>query len=260
MSVKIDTFYVTPATAKKWLEESNTKNRPICRAQVDRLVRFMKDGAWHFDGAPIRFDKFGNLLDGQHRLTACVEADFPFAAVVIKGLEPESFFFMDQNRPRSASDNLSIIGKTNTAHLAAAGSWVLRYKTKKGQLSPRAEKMDVVDFCSRTPKLESCVAWAAHKRGLMSKSLMAALLFIFREIDDDQGLDFMAQITTGANLAEGSPALTFRNRVIAETSGRKRVDYTVVFAFAIYAWNSWRKGRQLKILRWNDGDDFPTAI
>lgn len=260
MSVKIDTVYVTPSMAKKWIEENNTKNRPINRAQVDRLVNFMKDGAWHFDGAPIRFDKFGNLLDGQHRLTACIEADYPFTAVVVRGLEPESFFFMDQNKPRTASDNLSILGKTSTTLLAAAGNWVLRYKTKKGQLNRRVEKMDVVDFCAQTPKLETCAAWVCGKKVFMSKSLLAAMYFIFREIDDDQALDFMNQIVTGANLAEGSPALTFRNRVIAESTGRKTPDYTSIFAYSIYAWNAWRKGKQLKVLRWNEGDDFPTAI
>lgn len=260
MSVKIETVYVTPSMAKKWIEENNTKNRPLSRAQVDRLVRFMKDGAWHFDGAPIRFDKFGNLLDGQHRLTACVEADFPFAAVVIKGLEPESFFFMDQNKPRSASDNLAILGKSCTTDFAAAGKWVLRYKTKKGQLNSYVEKMDVVEFCAQTPKLDACVSWASSKKGLMPSSLVATLLYIFREINDEQAFDFMTQIITGANLSEGSPALTFRNRVIAENAGRRRANLTAVFAYAVYAWNAWRKGKQLKYLRWDEGSDFPTAI
>jgi len=261
MSRKIEVSTIPPEMARQWLNENYSLNRPINPRQVERLVRFMKEGNWTFDGAPIRFDKHGNLLDGQHRLTACIEADFPFQSVIIRGLEPESFFFMDQGTTRTASNNLAILGKSNTNHLAATGSWVLRYKKKKGQLQHLIERMDVVEFASNAPKLEECVAWASrHKFGPISTSLCAAILFVFREIDDAKAFEFMGDVAMGANLAKGSPALSFRNRIIAETSGRRQLAPSVTFAFAVVAWNAFRKGRALSKLHWREDEDFPTAI
>ncbi|MBK9316921.1 MAG: hypothetical protein IPM55_22145 [Acidobacteria bacterium] len=250
---------VTPDIARDWLA-ANTNNRPMCKAHVERLSNFMKRGQWKFDGSPIRFAANGALLDGQHRLMACIESGVSFRAAVIRGLDLEAFEFMDQGRIRSASDNLSVAGKVNTTLLAAAGSWVLRYKQKRGQLAPRIERTDVVSFCLKAPLLEECVAWAAHKRLSIPASLAAAAMFVFREIDNEAGYDFLCKIHTGAGLSDGDPALTFRNRMIAETAGRKLLDNQVAFAFAIFAWNAHRKSSPLKLLRWAVGSDFPTAI
>lgn len=250
---------VTPDIARDWLA-ANTSNRPICKAHVERLSNFMKRGQWKFDGSPIRFAANGVLLDGQHRLMACIESGVSFVCAVVRGLDLEAFEFMDQGRIRSASDNLAVAGKANTTLLAASGSWALRYKQKKGQLAPRIERTDVVAFCLENPLLEECVAWAANKKLSIPASLAAAAMFVFREIDNDAGCDFMSKIHTGAGLSDGDPALTFRNRMIAETAGRKLLDNTVAFAFAVFAWNAHRKSQNLKILRWAVGAEFPTAI
>jgi hypothetical protein len=34
----------------------------------------MTNGEWVFDGTPISFDKYGNLLNGQHRLSSVIKS------------------------------------------------------------------------------------------------------------------------------------------------------------------------------------------
>ena len=55
----------------------NERNRPIKKDHVAMLVRSIKAGRWRLNGDPIVIDGNGYLMDGQHRLTAFKEADYP---------------------------------------------------------------------------------------------------------------------------------------------------------------------------------------
>jgi hypothetical protein len=68
---------VTPELAKQWLE-ANTHNRPLSEELVIAYMVDMLDGRWQYNGDAIRFDHTGRLIDGQHRLHACIEAGVPF--------------------------------------------------------------------------------------------------------------------------------------------------------------------------------------
>ncbi|NUN01320.1 MAG: hypothetical protein HUU41_09415 [Bryobacteraceae bacterium] len=59
---------ITPELARQWLER-NVRNRPISENTVIAYGLDMLEGRWQYDGAPIRFDTDGNLIDGQHRLS-----------------------------------------------------------------------------------------------------------------------------------------------------------------------------------------------
>ena len=55
---------VTPAQAKVWLEECNTKNRRMNLGHVKRIVTLIQKGQWLFNGDTICFDKNNVLVDG----------------------------------------------------------------------------------------------------------------------------------------------------------------------------------------------------
>ena len=76
-----DTKVITPDMAKEWLEK-NVKNRRLNMFRVDVLVKDMKDGKFTLSPSPICFDHDGYLIDGQHRLSACVLANVPIVSVV----------------------------------------------------------------------------------------------------------------------------------------------------------------------------------
>ena len=84
------------------------------------------------------------------------------------------------------------------------------------------------------------------------------LLYIFREINDEQTFDFMTQIITGQIFPRVARFDLPKSRSLQKMRGGEQI--TAVFAYAVYAWNAWRKGKQLKYLRWDEGSDFPTAI
>lgn len=100
---------VTPALAKRWLE-SNTINRPLRRSVVDGHIAAYMRGEHRLTHQGIAFADTGELLDGQHRLTAIAEMPSHFIAeiMVTTGLPASSFEALDQGLKRSHSDVLRV--------------------------------------------------------------------------------------------------------------------------------------------------------
>ncbi len=117
--IKIERIVITPDIAAAWLEK-NVKNRKLQRHITTKYARDMKTGAWQGNGDAIRFDLDHNLLDGQHRLKACVEADVPFETFVVYGLPPETQDVMDIGKGRGAGDMFTLMGLHNVSTLTAA--------------------------------------------------------------------------------------------------------------------------------------------
>lgn len=62
---------VTPMKAARWLKR-NIANRRVSPKVVRNYAGDMSRGEWLLNGEAIKFDRDGNLLDGQHRLGAIV--------------------------------------------------------------------------------------------------------------------------------------------------------------------------------------------
>ena len=121
---------ITPAMAAHWLENGNTRNRPISDAVVSRYARDMKAGRWQLSHQGLAFDAHGVLLDGQQRLWAVVEADVPVEMYVWFNLSADTLMIIDGGRSRSLVDHLRLgggLGSVNKDQLS-----VMRYMLGHG--------------------------------------------------------------------------------------------------------------------------------
>ena len=84
---------ITPEKAKAWLEINKGRLRLAHHNQthVDRLVKEMTSGNWRWTVHSIKLAKDGTLLDGMHRLLACIEADKPLWVFVIRDVDETVF-------------------------------------------------------------------------------------------------------------------------------------------------------------------------
>jgi hypothetical protein len=73
--IRTEVVTVSPAIAEAWLKKNHPSNRAISRARVECIVSDILSGAWRLTHQGIAFDGEGWLIDGQHRLTAIVEAE-----------------------------------------------------------------------------------------------------------------------------------------------------------------------------------------
>lgn len=153
---------VTPELAKAWLEK-NTINRPLRRTVVDGIRQAYERGEHRFTHQGIAFAKTGELLDGQHRLTAISQMPKGFTAqiMVTTGLPAATFEAIDQGLKRSHSDVLRI----DQGHAALARTLAVIFNTSRAGITSqylipfvegtRTPYATLVDFCPKHQKLWS---------------------------------------------------------------------------------------------------------
>lgn len=98
---------VTPELAEEWFSGMAT-NRRLSESNLSAIVQAMKDGYWHNDGTPIRFNTEGRMIDGQHRCMAISIVGKPQTFFVIRGVENDAMVTLDTGKSRSRSDVLQI--------------------------------------------------------------------------------------------------------------------------------------------------------
>lgn len=116
--MKTQVMQVTPEIAAQWLCR-NIKNRPLRPAVVEGLVSAIQRGEWKLSHQGVAFARDGTLLDGQHRLTAIVQAERAVPLTVTFDAPAESFDVLDVGVKRTLSDVLS-----ETKEIVAVGRFM----------------------------------------------------------------------------------------------------------------------------------------
>lgn len=260
---------ITPDDAKRLLE-NNTLNRNINERLVSAIARDMANGNWVFNGESVKISDSGRLLDGQHRLSACVRAGIPFETVVIEGLPESAMDTVDAGRKRTVGDVLKMRGCTNNNQLAAIAKTILDYKNhgiKTATSSPSTySNSEILDFIDKEPFLHEITRKATHfhqvSNGLMVPSTAGLIYYMFANVDKDDAERFFNELQTGAGLAELSPILKLRNYLISlrlsKTELRTAKYRTVVLAMK--CWNKWRTGQPISNLRFSENDQIQELI
>jgi len=120
------TELVTPEKAAEYLK-ANFLNRTISKPKVEKHKRAIKAGKFRHTHQGIAFDWFGNLRDGQHRLTAIAEGDTSVTMQVTRGVDPDSVSAIDTDmRARSTAEALRLAGNVaaNNRSVAACVLWL----------------------------------------------------------------------------------------------------------------------------------------
>lgn len=260
---------ITPETAKRMLG-LNTNNRNISRKQVELFARTMSQNAWRINGEAVKFSDGGRLLDGQHRLLACIESGVPFRTLVIRGLPEETQQTMDSGKTRTMANVLELQGRANTTHLAAlartiyVGEQLGVDAACTNSVTPT--RNELLEFIDSTPELERTLRKAEQfytkSNHLLSISMAGLLYWTFDRIDDAASMTFFDRLATGANLNEGDPILVLRNSLFDINRGHHSDGATRrrIAGMTIKAWNRWRGGASVKILRFTPSETFPDAI
>lgn len=240
---------ISPAIAKKLLA-GNVVNRPLRKARVDLYAKYMANNQWRVTGESIVLSPTGQLLQGQHRLSACIQADAPFTTVVVRGVEPTAMGVMDTGLARTASDMFSMAGIHNTAGQAAMVRQLIGIKggfatnTSRMSLITRDELMTFYNEHSE----ELGAAWTlARETGIAlrySRAAWASLAFLVMEADADMASEFFAGLGSGVGLAAGDPRLALRGYFLNATAQRRGIEFPEQVAMGIKTWNSWLSGHQ----------------
>lgn len=251
---------ITPEKAEEWLATS-TYNRAITLSRVDRYARAMLAGKWSLTGEPIIFSDIGALMQGHHRLNACIKSGVEFTTLVVRGTSDSARIATDSGRPWSFSDHLSAEGEFDSKTLAGAVVWIWRYKHNDldaQRIAP--EPQDLLACFKQCQDIRGYLTQAARIAGKtrLTRSVLVGSHHIAQSIDPEDAAFFYDKLDTGVELSSDSPILLLRSwapRNVGHSTVRIHQKY--LSAILIKAWNAYRAGDQLHRLVWRQGGSKP---
>lgn len=250
---------ITPAMAVEWLETKNSRNRPVSQTTVDRYAQEMRLGNWKLNGETLIFGKDGQLMNGQHRLKACIAANKSFDSMVIMGVENDTFDTIDDGSKRSLADVFAIRGETCSGNLAAGVRFLHVYAT--GQIETRdlrrgtiATKSVLEATFKKHPGMRQSVKFVGMLKqrtgGLLMPTGMAiGLHYLFALVDEKKADEFFSVFQSGVNLTEQSPIFLLRNRLImAQREKSSRLTDPAMYYYVVVCFNAFQTGLAMKRL------------
>lgn len=262
---------ITPEMAKQWLDV-NHRNRKLSDPVVRRLAGVIRRGEWmssSTDGLGLDVD--GGVVNGQHRLTAIIEADQPVRMLVVRNVDREVIKVIDQGLHRNFAQLLQMDGRwPNPAILAGAVEWLFRMIHDFERSIPMDQKPSVpqlLDVFSEHQRLVGSLdaALEVWKRFKVDRNMLVAYHYTMASVDPDLADSFYDRLASGLDIEEGQPVHALRERYIAELTkpdGKKEPKY-VMAAWLIKAWEATRHDvtlvkRQLNFVKSGSrAEDFP---
>ena len=102
--------FIEPAIASQMLRFNCKNNRSLNKKQVSRLAAEMKQGKFQVSDSAICFSSTGEITNGQHRLSAIVEADIGQWCLVMLNTNKDQGLRFDLGKSRSMSDRITFNG------------------------------------------------------------------------------------------------------------------------------------------------------
>jgi hypothetical protein len=245
--------------AKKYLAKS-TINRNVSQDTVRNYSRDMEEGNWDLNGGTIVFDEDGRLLDGQHRLLACLKANTPFKTFVTTGVEGNARLTIDAGKKRTFGNQLQIMGHKNSNALAAAIQ--NSYYILAGSLARRLTHHELLSFLEKYPRLSDSASYIANNNVIVPKpSILAAVHFLATEFSSNpswyQGEghladEFASVFHSGVPFfPKHDPAHIWRERLVREKAKPHSIlPRKSMLDGTVHSWNMFHKGtlsKQFKI-------------
>ncbi|MEU6990308.1 hypothetical protein ABZ953_06555 [Streptomyces sp. NPDC046465] len=251
---------VTPDLAEKWLAQ-NTHNRNLREKAVMAYARDMESRNWAENGESIKFAKDGTLLDGQHRLQAIALSGVTVKMLVVTGLENRSQETMDDGRKRTLSDALHLRGETNSVILGSllrrALMWEMGQYRNSGAYTPT--NTECLTYLLEHPdvRVSASAAASLRKPTRLPASVLGLTHWVFSRIDMEDTTWFFDRLGSGVGLEQYHPVWTLRKRAAEAADSQGRVPEDMLLAFVIKAWDAYRDGDEMRLLRFKPGGATP---
>lgn len=224
MHTKIET--ITPEKAREYLGR-NTHNRKLRQLHVESLANEMRNGNWVVTHQGIAFSETGELIDGQHRLAACVLANKDIEILVSRHVTSNGKPFcaqdiIDRGSLRTVGDQLSLTHGLQNANVAtAACRWIisiLMHHTRPVMSLGNAQTM----LGLYGDHIAAVYARVSHTH-LFRKAWIVGTLAFAARVHPDEVYEMAAKLGDGDDLKSGDPILTLRNWLI-DSGGVVRKD------------------------------------
>lgn len=255
---------VTPELAEDFLRRNVLNNRDLNERFIEQLIRLMSTGLFVDNGDTIRFTNKGNLIDGQHRLLACVASGNVLWLYVRLNLDVSAYPTIDTGNKRQAWHHLAREGMPWPTALQAAARLALTEREGGSLLNTRYQPshQEIMDFVHENPTMVDITGVIQGdvrlRKLLRSAASTIYLAWRVRGIDEARGKAFIETLSSGSNLNDGSPILLARNILTLDPTNAKRRKPIHLLALCVKAWNAVITGKHPLRLLWGGQDaSFP---
>lgn len=242
---------ITPAMAKAFIQH-NRSNRNISNAHVQWFARQIVEGTWDANNTQsIKFSTDHALIDGQHRLLACILADQPIEVDVKMDVPVQAQDTIDVGRSRTISDQLAISGERYGTQIAGSIRWI--YALANESYAYKTSTPEVMSFLREHPNLRESIAKVQGRRGIRGTipTLLIAIHYIATHVlnEGEKADAFVAVFKTGENAYKSDPAHRVREMYRDAKEAHKTIGQARLADLTIHAWNLFRQGKSGKALR-----------
>ena len=251
--VTIEMRTVTPDMAREYLR-LNRDNRALSDEHKQMIAKDIMAGNWMLNAQPISFtgdpdaaDLGGvQLLNGQHRLHACIEADAPIEVPIAKNIPPAAFATFDAHtrkiRLRSGTE-----ADDRVLTAAARLQWKEDNSIEMFSKGVSPTATEIVETIRRHPDLAECYPQARTMKEVGSAGVITYLIYHVRRDRDDLADDFLDGLKTGENLRAKDPILAARTKIvgqrIADRAVRASIPRLDVLKTLILCWRDYKAFR-----------------
>lgn len=261
---------ITPKKAITMLKR-NTRNRKLSVRTVNYYAEQMKRGDWILTSQGITVSEEGNILDGQHRLSAVVKAGVDVQFFVFYDMEDKSFDRYDVGKTRSAGDIFFIAGIKNANNISAMIKYYhqLTMRDKQAEYSvvhlglTRHQLLDKYnegpDFWQEIHKIASR-GWS-HLRLYNIGFLGGFLAHVV--LDKGYTLEQVEKFSKelhGMTAEHNGSTFNLRTTLIRDAMSQKRYTPSIKRAFLTKCWNAYHEGRHMKKYLVIDGEKWASVI
>lgn len=260
--LRVEVMTIPPDLAAKWLKR-NRVNRALKQRHVDKLVRAIQAGAWDdLNGATIVFSDEQDLLDGQHRLTAVVQAQQSITTLVVFGVQARKRASIDTGAGRLLRDYLSMQSHPNATNLSAALTVLYAWEKKCLVANPYGRGLfvhytEALTFLEAHAGFEHSVSRAKRLPRLLVPSQAAVLDYLFSTKDLCLRDAWYDTLHSGHLTPPYQVFLTLRERLIRDKMDGIKRHPLEQFVYNLKAWNAARQGRLLKVFTWHQNEPLP---
>ena len=264
-TMQMERILLTPDKARRFLN-MNMTNRRVNNTHVSRIAKDIRSGHWRLTGDSIKVDVTPQMVDGQHRCLAVIEANQAVETLLVTGLPTNARDVIDLNaRPRSVADILQLAGLVNGTQKAATANAYLSYRDYPdlvwGSVSSPSKSV-VAEYVMRHNDLFSAafeVSARVYASIRLSRTVTGAASLAYGHYDEWD--DFVDGIVDGIGLLAGDPRLTFRNKVLLRTAVRGSGNWPSQRNLALFvrAFQAFLNGETLKSLKFTS-DNLPMPV
>jgi hypothetical protein len=255
--------FVTPEMAFEWLSQ-NVNNRDLRWHDVQYLKQCIVTGNWKVTHQGIAFYVGGDLADGQHRLTAIVEAGVGVWLNVTRNMPRENADAIDRGIARTQRDHLKFSGwEVDTRRVAVCVCLISQYYVQASDNSERWQKrrMQPDQFAKFYAAFSEAIEFAYSTNKQLHACPVAAIASAWFTEDRDRLAQFRSIIVTGSTTDAGEhAAVRLRDHLIKKQYGQGEAARNDLFLKSCSALRAFLAGRSLTKLYATNDHAFPLPV